>query len=124
MLMCRAVARRSGGETSVVDAFDSFTTLNFPSDSHPFSVWMQLRDGHGRTELELAVERLLPQDLEPALVVVVPVTLHFADPHQVQEHEARFPDGIALEDVGRYRLRLSAGGTTIMQRYFGAWRLP
>jgi len=61
-----------------------------------------------------------PDRVEAELVAPVEFSVNFANPNVVVDHVAVLQDGIELEKVGRYRLRLEADGATILQRYFVA----
>ena len=121
LILCDAVRRdRPGGEPTIVRAFDAFEVPAFPARTGRFSVWMQLTDGNGTTAMMLVVEYVPPDRVEAELVAPIEFTLDFVNPNAVIEHDARLEDGIELEKVGRYRLRLEADGITIIQRYFVA----
>jgi hypothetical protein len=83
---------------------------------------MQFRNGNGATAMALIVEHVPASRLEPDVVVVVRFSLDFRDPNAVLEHEAIFEEGLLLEQEGRYRVRVTAGGATIMERYFSVFR--
>ena len=121
LILCESVRRSaSTGEPSIVRAFETFPVRGFPAKTQPFSVWMQLTDGNGRSTMSLIVEHVPPDSVEAEEVALIRFTQTFRDPNLVLEHEAILEDGIELEKVGRYRLRLEADGVTIMQRYFVA----
>lgn len=123
LVLCDSVRRPSRtGEPSILHAFEFFEARSFPAVTQPFSVWMQLRDGNGPAAMRLLVEHVPSGELRPVVIVPILFTLHFLDPNAVLDHEAVFENGIHLEREGRYRLRLTANGTTIMQRYFIALR--
>jgi hypothetical protein len=123
LVLCKAVVRRARtAEPVIFHAFEFFEAASLPSPAMPFTVWMQLRDGNGPTAMQLVVEYLPPGILEPEEVVTVRFNLIFSDPNLVLEHEAVFENGLPLEQVGRYRPRLAADRTTIIQRYFGVFR--
>ena len=125
LVLCESVTRSaSTGEPTVVRAFETFPVPGFPAKTQRFSVWMQLTDGNGKATMSLIVEHIPRDRVEPEEVTVVKFTRTFHDPTVVLEHEAVLEDGIELEQVGRYRLRLEADGVTIMQRYFVAQHAP
>ena len=119
LVLCDSVRRRErGGDPSVVRAFAILRVGSLPTTSPPCCVWIHLTDGNGSTAMELIVEHVPAGRLEPELVVAGKFTVEFASPNEVLEHQANFDNGIYLEKSGRYRLRLTADGTTIMHRYF------
>ncbi|HEX5009328.1 MAG TPA: hypothetical protein VFY71_02920 [Planctomycetota bacterium] len=121
MILCDAVRRdRRTGDPTVVRAFTAFDVPSFPATTGPFCVWIQLTDGAGRTTMRLFVEHVPPDTIDVELVTLIEFTLDFADPNAVLDYDAKLLAGIALEKVGRYRLRLEADGITISQRYFAA----
>ena len=121
LVLCDAVRRKGkAGDPSVVRAFQEFDVASFPATTQPFSVWLQVTDGNGHTAMELRVEYVPPGKVEAHVVLAVAFGLHFRDPNEVVEHEAIFDGGIVLEESGRYRLRLTADGTSIAHRYFTA----
>ena len=123
LVLCESVERTGPEQRPViVRAFEFFEAASLPSPSRAFTVWMQFRDGNGRTTMALIVEHVPPHDLEVEAIVVVRFSLDFEDPNVVMEHEAVFETGIPLDHAGRYRLRLTADGITVMQRYFGVLR--
>jgi hypothetical protein len=125
LILCESVTySASTGEPSVVRAFETFPVARFPARTQRFSVWMQLTDGNGSVTLSLIIEHIPPDRVEPDVLALVKFTRTFHNPNAVLEHEAVLQDGIELEEVGRYRLRLEADGVTIMQRYFVAQLAP
>ena len=118
LVLCRRVRRLASGEPVIEEAFEFFEAESLPSDTRPFVVWMQFRDGNGATHMALVAEYLPPNELEPELLVSARFSLHFANPHQVLEHEAAFETGLAVDWEGRYRLRVTADGISIAQRDF------
>jgi Family of unknown function (DUF6941) len=118
LIMCDSVRRPAGGDPSVVRAFAIFDVPSLPTETPPFSIWIHLTDGNGPTVMELFVEHLPAGQLEPEIIAGSKFTVNFVDPNVVFEHEVILDDGIYLEKSGRYRLRLTADGTTIVQRYF------
>ena len=121
LILCNAVTRDGpAGDPSILRAFDAFDASVFPAKTGRFSVWIQLTEGNGRTTMRLIVEHVPPDRVEAELVAPIEFRLDFADPNVVLDHEAVFQDGLELEKVGRYRLRIEADGVTIIQRYFVA----
>lgn len=118
LVLCDAVRRPADGEPTIVRAFAVFDVPTLPTMSPPFTVWIHLTDGNGTTAMTLIIEHLPPGELEPELVVPIPFTKDFVNPNDVMEHQAIVDGGIYLEKSGRYRLRLTADGTTIVHRYF------
>ena len=120
MVLCDSV--ESGSETrgtAILGVFHEFNDVDkFPGTTEPFTVWLQVSNGNGPAAMELVVERVPADEPEPDLVVSVRFSLTFTSPNDVLEYRANFPDGINLEEAGRYRLRLAADGATILQRYF------
>ena len=92
----------------------------FPATTRPFSVWVQLTDGNGVVRMKLVFEHVLPERPAFEVLLTVPFPVRFDNPNVVHEHEAVFEQGIDLPCEGLYRVRLEAGGTTVMQRYFVA----
>jgi Family of unknown function (DUF6941) len=121
LILCDAVRRvRPGGDPTIVRAFDAFDVPAFPAKTGRFSVWIQLTDGNGVSAMRLIIEHIPPDSVEAELVVPIEFSVDFANPNVVVDHEAVLHDGIELEKVGRYRLRVEADGVTILQRYFVA----
>lgn len=119
LILCDSVRRpMSGGDPTVVRAFVAMDVPALPTASPPLTVLIHLTDGNGHTAMELVVEHVPAGQLEPEGVAASRFTVTFADPNVVLEHELILRDGIYLEKSGRYRLRLTADGTTIVQRYF------
>jgi hypothetical protein len=119
LILCDSVRRpERGGDPSVVRAFVIMDVASVPTESPPFSVWIHLTDGNGPADMGLIVEHVPAGQLEPEEVAASRFTVLFANPNVVLEHEVILDDGIYLEKSGRYRLRLIADGTTIVQRYF------
>jgi len=119
LILCEAVKRPKGGDDPSV--LRTFTVLNvpaLPTATPPLSVWIHLTDGNGPTTIDLCFEHLPAGRLEPEVVAATRVTLNFADPNLVLEHEVVLHDGIYLERSGRYRLRLTADGAPLVHRYF------
>jgi hypothetical protein len=116
--------RRTGSDAEpvIVRAFEFFEAPSFPTATGPFTVWIQLRDGNGSTAMSLVVDHMPAHDLEPDEIVTVRFNLNFRSPNVVLEHQAIFDAGLPLNHEGRYRVRLSADGVTVMQRYFQALR--
>ena len=123
VVLCDSVRRPEyRGDPTVVRSFEAFEVASFPAITRPFSVWLEITDGNGQTGMELLVEYIPPDTIEPERIVLVPFTLDFRNPNDVVRYEAHFANGIELERMGRYRLRLMADGATIAQRYFVALR--
>jgi len=121
-VLCKRVRRVRTGEPIIEEAFEFFEARDFPVRAEAFTVWMQFRDGNGRTAMALVIEYVPPGDLDAEEIMVARFTLEFENPNTVLEHEATIHAGLPLEREGRYCLRVTADGTTIMQRYFGAFR--
>lgn len=124
LVLCDAVRRPAGGDPTVVRAFAVLDVPMLPTMSPPFSVWIHLTDGNGHTAMELLIEHVPAGQLEPEVVAGSRFTLTFANPNVVHEHQVFLRDGIYLEKSGRYRLRLTADGTTIVHRYFIVQLVP
>lgn len=123
-MLCDSVARDAiSGRATVVGVFQTVELKPFPATTEPFSIWLQLTDGHGRVAMKLVIERVPPDDLECETILRIPFSLKFDNPNLVQEHEAVLRDGLGLEHEGHYRVRLTANETTIQQRYFVARKL-
>lgn len=119
LILCDSVRRTArGGDPSVVRAFVVMEVASVPTESPPFSVWIHLTDDNGPADMELIVEYVPAGQLEPEGVAAIRFTVNFASPNVVLEHEVIMDDGIYLEKSGRYRLRLTADGRTIVHRYF------
>jgi hypothetical protein len=122
LVLCEAIERPSrGGEASVLRAFEFFEATKLPGEVQPFTVWMQLRNGHGVAAMTLIMEYLPPDDLAPVEIVSVKFSVTFPSPNQVVEHETVM-DNPMFEHEGRYRLRLLANGVPVMARDFAVVR--
>jgi hypothetical protein len=123
LVICDLVGRGGrAAEPFLVRGLQTFHVQSFPSKTEPFSVWVQVTDGSGRASMNLLVEYLPAETLEPDVVVRIDFSLNFQSPNDVLDHLAAFANGIELKQSGRYRVRLIANGTTISQRYFAALR--
>lgn len=119
LVLCDSVRRPAGGgEPTVVRAFAVLDVASLPTNSPPFCVWIHLTDGNGSATMHLIIEHVPTGSLEAEGVMAGKFTLNFENPNEVLEHLANLDNGIHLEKSGRYRLRLTADGTTIMHRYF------
>jgi hypothetical protein len=121
MVLCDSVEPASESQgPSIMGVFNEFEIDRFPGTTEPFTVWLQVTNGNGPVAMELIVERIPAEVPEPDLVTVVGFSMTFEGPNDVLEYRSNFADGINLEEAGLYRLRLTADGSTILQRYFVA----
>jgi hypothetical protein len=81
---------------------------------------MLLNQGSGLVHPQLMIERRLPDVLDCETIIVVPFTLHFADPNEIHGHVINFGSGVDLPVQGCYQARLAADDDTIMTHPFVA----
>jgi hypothetical protein len=123
LVLCDAIDREASGRASLSGVFQDVTVERFPATCPPFSVWLQVTNGHGAVSMRLRLEHVPSDTFEAELVAEARFSARFDDPRQVLEYATRW-DRIHLDHEGDYRMTLLADGTAIMHRYLVATRLP
>jgi hypothetical protein len=123
LVLCKAVSRDASGNASLSGVFQDVAVERFPATWGPFSVWLQVTNGHGTLSMRLRLERVPSDRIEAELVAEARFSVRFDDPRQVLEYATRW-DRIRLDHEGEYQMTLLADGTAVMHRHLVATRWP